>query len=323
MAVGRSVIQRTGISRRTGSDCVEHAKRCAPALHRHALLLAGGFAFLKQEWEFVSRRPRVSLSGAPRRWLLGSGLDILFTIIQLASDSVRNLGMERLYMDREFKKAIEAGERTRATMELVRNWCSHARIEKFGGTGMIEEMTGLPIGNHGLKCDHTTAEGMYTWDLRESALDFYDRNCVDCKKRKPVGVPNLSSLVKERDDLRAVDARKASAAEANRVEERAIRQLARSHLRQGIGALSNTIIDHIDEFDEWTISFTYGDLFPTMRFQDGKPYRGQIYTKDEICKLIEEYGLPQEWNRRGNKGPERYIEVQIWDDKPLVKHILR
>ncbi|MBR2566929.1 MAG: hypothetical protein IKE29_20265 [Paenibacillus sp.] len=79
----------------------------------------------------------------------------------------------------------------------------------------------------------------------------------------------------------------------------------------------------IDEFNEKTISFTYGDLFPTMRFQDGKPYRGQIYMKEEIYKLIKEYGLPQDWNRQGNKGPERYIEVQIWDDRPLVKHIRR
>lgn len=80
---------------------------------------------------------------------------------------------------------------------------------------------------------------------------------------------------------------------------------------------------HIDEFDERTISFTYGDLFPTMRFQDGKPYRGQIYTKEEIYKLMQKYGLPQDWNRQGDKGPERYIEVQIWDDRPLVKHIRR
>lgn len=77
----------------------------------------------------------------------------------------------------------------------------------------------------------------------------------------------------------------------------------------------------IDEFDIHTISFTYGDLFPTMRFQDGKSYRGQIYTKEEIYKVIEQYGMPQDWNRQGDRGPERYIEVQIWDDKPLMKYI--
>jgi hypothetical protein len=77
----------------------------------------------------------------------------------------------------------------------------------------------------------------------------------------------------------------------------------------------------MDQFDPEHISFTYGDLFPTMRFKDGKPYREKLYTKQEIIKIIEEYGLPQEWNKDGKKGPERYIEVQIWDDKDLMKHV--
>lgn len=74
---------------------------------------------------------------------------------------------------------------------------------------------------------------------------------------------------------------------------------------------------HMDQFDPEHISFTYGDLFPTMRFKDGKPYREKLYTKQEIIQIIIEYGLPQEWNKDGKKGPERYIEVQIWDDKEL------
>ena len=128
-------------------------------------------------------------------------------------------------MDRDFKIATEAGERNRATMQLVRNWCSHVRIKKFGGTGMIEQITGLPIGNHGLECDHATAGGMYTWNLRDAALDFYDRNCVDCKKRKAVGIPNLLSLVQERDQQRTVEAQKASAAQAREAEAHDARRL--------------------------------------------------------------------------------------------------
>jgi hypothetical protein len=73
----------------------------------------------------------------------------------------------------------------------------------------------------------------------------------------------------------------------------------------------------LDQFDACSISFTYGDLFPTMRYQDNKPYRGMVYTKDEIMKVIEEYGLPQEWNKDGARGPERYIEVQVWDDEVI------
>lgn len=71
----------------------------------------------------------------------------------------------------------------------------------------------------------------------------------------------------------------------------------------------------LDEFDPQSISFTYGDLFPTMRFRDGKPYRQQVYVRDEILKMVEQYGWPQQWNPDGRKGPERYIEAQIWDDR--------
>ncbi|WJH35627.1 hypothetical protein N6H14_06460 [Paenibacillus sp. CC-CFT747] len=74
----------------------------------------------------------------------------------------------------------------------------------------------------------------------------------------------------------------------------------------------------MEALDRSAVSFTYGDLFPTMRVQDGKPYRGQVYTQDEILAVLETYGWPQEWNRDGTKGPERYVEAQIWEEKPLA-----
>ena len=153
-------------------------------------------------------------------------------------------------LDRDFKKAIDAGERNHTGFELVRNWCAHVRVEKFGGTGIVEQMTGLPIGNHGLKCDHASPGGIYSWDIRESALDFHDRNCVDCKKRKPVGVPNLLVWVKERDDARGAEAQRADIERARQEEARNARRFVRSSLREDLGPLSGTIIDHIDEFDE-------------------------------------------------------------------------
>lgn len=78
---------------------------------------------------------------------------------------------------------------------------------------------------------------------------------------------------------------------------------------------------HIDEIDPLTVSFTYGDLFPTMRFKDGKPYREQIYLKDEIMNVVEKFGWPQQWNADGTKGPERYIEVQLWDHAVIEKYV--
>lgn len=65
------------------------------------------------------------------------------------------------------------------------------------------------------------------------------------------------------------------------------------------------------------VSFTYGDLFPCMFAPEDKPWRRQVYTLDEICKIVEEYGLPQEWNPDGKQGIERYVEAQLWIDVPL------
>ena len=76
-----------------------------------------------------------------------------------------------------------------------------------------------------------------------------------------------------------------------------------------------------EEFLEESISFTYGDLFPTMRYEDDKPYRKQVYTKKEIIELINHYGFPQDWNTNGEQGPERYIEVQVWDEIAIGRYL--
>ena len=80
----------------------------------------------------------------------------------------------------------------------------------------------------------------------------------------------------------------------------------------------------IEEFDLSAVSFTYGDSHPTFspwpREDDGKEYRRKLYTYEEILKLIEKYGLPQDWNGDGKFGPERYVEAHIWDDDPICRY---
>jgi hypothetical protein len=73
----------------------------------------------------------------------------------------------------------------------------------------------------------------------------------------------------------------------------------------------------LDSFPIDCLSFTYGDSFPAMNYKDGKPYRGQVYNRNELTEIIKQYGLPQEWNPDGKGGPERYIEAQVWDIAPL------
>lgn len=80
----------------------------------------------------------------------------------------------------------------------------------------------------------------------------------------------------------------------------------------------------IEEFDLNTVSFTYGDSHPTFspwpREDDWKEYRRKLYTYNEILDIIKRYGLPQDWNNDGKRGPERYIEAHIWSDETINKY---
>lgn len=80
----------------------------------------------------------------------------------------------------------------------------------------------------------------------------------------------------------------------------------------------------MEELDPNTVSFTYGDSHPTFspwpRDDDWKEYRRKLYTYEEILKVIEKYGLPQEWNADGRFGPERYVEAHIWSDETIRRY---
>ena len=98
-------------------------------------------------------------------------------------------------MDDQITRAIQIGEENAVILQLCQNFCVNLQVERFGGTGMVEVATGLPIGSRSFKCQHASAGGMAGMDLRMIALDFFDRNCKGCEKRVPVRMPNLSDVV--------------------------------------------------------------------------------------------------------------------------------
>ena len=77
----------------------------------------------------------------------------------------------------------------------------------------------------------------------------------------------------------------------------------------------------LDAFPADCVSFTYGDTFPAMFYEDGKPHRKQVYTLAELPALVATYGLPQAWNPDGRHGPDRYIEAQVWADGPVAGYL--
>ncbi len=80
----------------------------------------------------------------------------------------------------------------------------------------------------------------------------------------------------------------------------------------------------VKEFDMDTVSFTYGDSFPTFdpTHGDKSEYRQNIYTYDEIKKIIEKYGWPQEipWNENTPYWQPLYVEAQVWSDDTIKKY---
>lgn len=151
--------------------------------------------------------------------------------------------------DDRIEKAIAAGRRNAEVMELVGKWCAHARAKRMGGVGMVEEMTGLPISHFSMECDHAPEGGMAAWDFGESALDFYDRNCAACTMRKPVGLPNLSKLVIERDEARKIAAAREQVEQARLTRALEERSQARQGLRKQLDAVNQALIDDLDAFD--------------------------------------------------------------------------
>jgi hypothetical protein len=122
-------------------------------------------------------------------------------------------------------------------LPLIGNWCAHARVVIEGGTGLLEQQSGLPIGARRMTCAYERARGQTSMRLADNALDFYDRNCVDCAERQPVGIPNLLQLVEERE--RAAAERVEVSARARAAEERVLEERARHRATVRAGILQS------------------------------------------------------------------------------------
>src|SRR5438552_10357019 len=153
-------------------------------------------------------------------------------------------------LDREIERAVEIGKDNEEVIQLARNWCGHLKVVKSGGTGLIEVQTGLPIGMRHFECQHAAAGGFAGMVMRDIVLDFYDRNCIGCKYRAPVRLPNLSQLAAERDE-RNNRAREAQA-KASQDLKAAIAKRAehRTKLSAGSNQPTLAIFEAIDKFDQ-------------------------------------------------------------------------
>lgn len=197
--------------------------------------------------------------------------------------------MQRKNTGDHIHTAVQAGQRNEATVELVRNWCRHARIRRLGRGGLVEEATGLPIGHVGMACEHAVASGILSWDLADAAVDFHDRNCSGCVYREPVGLPNLATLVAERDARRERAEEELRSTHDRLLEDRAKRRAVRRTIRARLPPLSTSLIDSLEEIDQDTPGDAAERFLATARLAP------EIFTREVTEYLFSQLESSESW----------------------------
>lgn len=82
----------------------------------------------------------------------------------------------------------------------------------------------------------------------------------------------------------------------------------------------------LSEIPAELISFTYPDSMASFDLEKDDnykmPYHGKVFTLDELKEVIHEYGIPaDEIGLTSRYGYPKYIEAQLWSDKPIQKFL--
>ncbi|WP_151796867.1 hypothetical protein [Acinetobacter soli] len=182
--------------------------------------------------------------------------------------------------DEKFQSAIEAGESNLHAKALLNNWCAHAEVSRFGGIGMIEASTGLPIGHSGVQCKFSKANSSYSWLLEDSIYDFYQNNCKNCDKRLPVNFPNILEIITPRE--KEIEERQRQI--DNEIEQRKKRQEERKEeralLRFELSHEESFVLDLLDILDQEEVK--YDD----PRLEELANLAPEIFTRNVIDHLL-------------------------------------
>lgn len=97
-------------------------------------------------------------------------------------------------------------------------------------------------------------------------------------------------------------------------------------IEEGFSGRSSAIQIPLSAFSPKQVSFTYPDSMISywLRNQTDKEfyrpeYHGQVFVLSEICKIIDEFGVPdEEWRTDGTRKYDLFIEAQIWGSIPKL-----
>ena len=95
-----------------------------------------------------------------------------------------------------------------------------------------------------------------------------------------------------------------------------------SWIEEGYNGQSNAVQVPLSDFDFIQVSFTYPDSMVSywLKTQTDKAfyhadYHGQVFTFDEISRVIEAFGMPGEaWRTEKSREHDIFIEAQFWGE---------
>ena len=135
------------------------------------------------------------------------------------------LAMDSLFDD-QYSRAIQIGEENLRILHMASAWCENIDVTKGPlGTGLVEQLTFLPISGGSLRCDFATAPTTFAMPLANTAVEFYEQNCIGCPNRKATDQTNhlgtwADAHIREREK-REAEAELRRSREESACEERA------------------------------------------------------------------------------------------------------
>jgi hypothetical protein len=156
-----------------------------------------------------------------------------------------------MFDEAEMRQAVELGERNQEVIELVRRHCSHAVVTKppFGGSGLLEAHTGLPIDMRTVRCQYAAHHAPAGMQLEGIALTFWESNCRGCPHRDVRDIPNLATLGLERLAERDRQLEREQRARATREGQRSARAATRHARIAGESPSARAFVDLLDGVD--------------------------------------------------------------------------
>jgi hypothetical protein len=220
-------------------------------------------------------------------------------------------------LDDDFEHWLDLGRRNQEVLELVRRHCSHAVVEKpaFGGRGMLEASTGLPLDTRTVRCPHASSPAGAGMQLQEIALAFWRANCRGCIHRDLRDVPNLATLGEQR---LAEEQERAERAEAEKAERDHARQQRANERAGRVAGESQAVRDFVallDGIDAETADRRGQDLVDLARAAPERctDVAGRILAEAALTILSDQLLEALDCLERAGRIPaERLLEASMW-----------